>query len=216
MARRRVRNRTRKKQQFTIDLLALGEGSQKGHAYRVAKAAEEKGEQIRVRVVDIERPNYTPPSTMSFIRMNVLRHLENIGANSVREVRDSYFFNLVGVGKKVNTFAQSAKGIRKLRSAVATGDEATLIKYRRNIDKYVNLVKRVLVPGGRFVITTDSQLGPDIVELLQRKGFDVKSRKLKILEILRFGSPTAKSDLRRGKRAFHITATKPSPQGERK
>ncbi|HLC79824.1 MAG TPA: hypothetical protein VJG83_05400 [archaeon] len=79
----------------------------------------------------------------------------------------------------------------------------------RNESRYINNVKKILIPGGKFLITTDSKQAPGISIALQKAGFKVTTRELKPQEIQAKGSKWAKNEITEGRQVIRIIAQKP-------
>jgi len=189
---RRIRNRTT----HFIDILSLGEGSEKGAAFRHAQENPEK----RIVAVSIGKPNYEVPPNMKYIQRNAISHVQSLQANSVRTIVDNYFFHFSIYGTR-----NMAEEVKKWRKDPKVLHEAMVKRPK----KYVWSVMRALVPGGSFIITTDEKTRVPIGNILQEVGFTVSSRVLTKEEILKSGSESAKRDLERGKLVTLIIATKP-------
>jgi len=194
------------------DVLSLGEGTEKGFAYRRAQTLARRGSKERLVAVDLQKPGYELPSNLVWIQANALKHLDGIAPGSVRIVRDDYFFHYTGGGKRVQTQRDSRKDLKALEAAAGgfskPGDR-TLENFKRNERKYIKLVRRALVPGGRFLITTDSGTRRIIEKLLLEAGFSVSSRRLGVCATLKSGSPQAKRELLKFSRTYRIVAAKP-------
>ena len=208
---RKKDRRKKKKPKKIIHLLAFGEGPNPGYAHRVAEKAIRLKKDVKVLSVDLQRPNYPLPNTMGFVHSNALKYLESVNPASVKKVREAYVFQYTGHGKRMTTEEHYKKGEAQVRKAMDRGGGKVIEQFKKNQRQYVKLVKRVLVPGGQFIVITSPKSSPPIVALLEKEGFNVTKRKLTYKEILRAGSPRAIDELSKDKDVLCIKATKPKP-----
>ncbi len=177
-----------------ISLLSVGEGTEKGVA---AKVAEKIGDRHKIVAVDLEKPVYKLPGGLVFKRQNAIHYLKSLRPNSVGTIRDDYFFNYSAFGTKPKFTADTE--LSRLPE-----DEA---ETHRNMAVYVGLVKRALVPGGKFLVTCSEFSQSRLIPLLESENFKVMYlRGPKEAEIRMHGSPYTKSKFEGGQKIFRVVA----------
>ncbi|GEM_PF-2951407 len=184
------------KQKNRTSLLALGEGAEKSHAFRIAQALAARKKQGRIIAIDLVKPNYEVPQNMAFVQREAIGFLEGASPQSVKRISDDYFFQLSMYGKRA-----------------ARDEKMPTFTLQRNELKYMRLARRALVFGGRFIITTDEANSKLISRLLAGEGFRIAvCRELKPEEVQRKGSPKAKREFQEGNKPWRIVAVKPKQQ----
>ena len=198
------------------DLLAIGEGGEPGRVYEKAKKAAEAGKNAKFVIFDLKKPNYKPPHTLNFISGDAVKFLENIHPASVKKIEDKYFIHHASFGKKGLGAKGQLKMLKKVlaetrlaQAGIRPAGKSTTFKIQRQSDKYLKLVKRALVPGGKFVLMTGAGNVSSYSHDLRETGFEVKSRALTRQQIMKSGSGQAIFDLKAGIYAHLIIATKP-------
>jgi len=186
-----------------IKMVSFGEGPTKGRAFKFAQRLLKKNLPGTVKVVDLQKPRYKLPSNMGYVKGNVLAETEKIESASVPAVIADFFIHHVPYGKDVTNLAD----IRK-RAAIAG---QTFSEIQRTLPGYINEVKRILVPGGKFLLTTFEHryIDREIIPLLRNAGFKVIAREFKPTEIEASGSKYAQREYAKGKKVIKIIAQKP-------
>lgn len=196
-----------------IRLLSLGEGQEFGIAAKYAQKLLERKRTGKVLAVDLLKPNYVPPQKLAFIEGNALAFLERLAnsrPNSVRIIRDDFFFHFVFWGGKHGSYAELSKEIGKIQGALKNGSTFGILqKMHFSEEEYCKNIVRALVPGGRFIATTFQKGLSGIVSHFSNLGFRVSSRELTQKEVELHGSAFAKSELKNGEKVFRIIAVKP-------
>lgn len=218
MPKQRKRKKTvgRKRRTTVVDLLALGEGPAKGRIFEKARQSAENNSQKRFVIVDLKRPEYNPPSTLQFFSQDAIRFLQNTPMNSVRRIEDKYFISNLIWGNKTSD-KDIAKTARQIKTAAVMEDITNTItkgsilqKIRRRSDAYIKLVKKVLVPGGKFIMLSGPAAMSTYKSHLEKIGFIVKSKSLTKKQIMNSGSKQAIGEFKKdGTIAHYIIATKP-------
>ncbi len=200
-----------------ISLLAIGEGAEKGRVYERARRLAERGNDARIVIVDLKRPEYEPPRTLNFVSRDAMQYLEGLSPCSVKRVEENYAFSPTTFGRHWKTTAGKKRVLNALKAVSLARkfegiavDRKAVPNIKRNVSKYFKLIKRALVPGGRFVSMTGSNTISLHLKGLRNAGFRVTSRALTREEILKSGSGQAKYELEeKGIMAHRITAVKP-------
>ncbi len=200
-----------------IRLLSLGEGSLKGIAAAHAEKLLARGRAGKVVAVDFARAAYELPPNMQHLQGNALALLQAMQPNSVKILRDDFSLHtMMSVGLGPKNFAEFVGVTKKLLKKPGPDEDVGRF-IRENIDYYFAHAKRVLAPGGRFIITitdipmpyADMKYSDFLVGRLFESGFKVSSRELRPEEISKHGSPNAKEMLSSGQKIVRIVATKP-------
>jgi len=208
----------RKRPVMMTDLLAVGEGAEKGRIYDRAAKLAARGSKARIVIVDLKTPEYRPPQNLAFVSMDIIKFLEGAPFNSVKKVEDKYFFSNAMWGKHGASEERTKAAIHELEKLQTLSkfgavhiDPKKLPPLKKGIDKYLKLVRRALVPGGRFVIMTSSDAVTLYMKQLECAGFKIaNSRTLTREQIMKSGSEQAIYELEKHNTlASIITAIKP-------
>ena len=205
----------RKKAVKPIALLALGEGAEKGPAYRAAQALARRSKGGKVLVIDFKAPDYALPRNMDSIQINAVAFLENVIPGSVKRISDDYLFHLIGLGKAGRTPERLRKALKaneSVKVAKYTGrvnDAKAIPNAKANEVNYARQAMRALVPGGKFVLTAGEQTLESIWHALGKVGFEISIRKMPKSWVEKKGSPMAKIGLRKGRAIYRVVGTKP-------
>jgi len=202
-----------RKSKPVIDFLSVGEGRLKGPAFKFAQALSRREKQGKAMAIDVKAPTYELPKNMAFIPRDALTFIEGMRSSSVKIVRDDLFFQYAMYGKGKATPRQQQQALKafenSLHAPTASYGPAPP-NFRKNELKYIRHVKRVLIPGGRFVLTADAKTAQCITRLLVQEGFQIRTHKeLNEEQIMRAGSPHTIMAFKAGERMYRIIAVKP-------
>jgi len=193
-----------------INLISFGEGPYKGVVYETAVRAAQKRKEKRIIAVDVAKPNYGSPRSMKYKQIDAINYLTSVRADSVRVIRDDYALTNIALGELGIKIGKKESKEERIRLVHVDPKP----EYFKNIKKYLKLVKRALVPGGRFLLTVDSHRKEPIIKELKEAGFRVYTKKLTKEEIEKHGSYMAKIELGKKEPVFRISAINPRPEKE--
>lgn len=210
--RAQEKKREKKRRQSLIHLLAIGEGTEIGPAYKRAKKARQMKRRVNIVAVDIRRPNYTPPENMKFLVADALEYLENIPPCTVKRITDYAAFEVITMGKYGQIPGGAKEYYKIILASVKSGQPlpSNLPNVAKMSDKYAKLAMRALVPGGKFTVITMPEQAAIIAKHLEKAGFKAELHQMTRKEVLRSGSLEAKSNIELGQNVSKIVATKPS------
>ncbi len=150
-----------------ISVLSVGEGQKRGSA---AMLADKLQGRHKVVAVDLLKPDYKIPHGMEHITGNAFAFLKRCGISSIGTIRDDFFFPHALAGEKI-------KAIEEMSAPPPEFD-------RDNVIRYVKLVKRALVPKGKFIVTIPLNMADATRQILLEQNFRiVASRELQGSEV---------------------------------
>jgi len=214
MARKNKPKKTRNKKPSLLHYVFVGETGYEDNpdvAYRMAERYHQEGRPERFAIVDPVKPGYSFPPNVRFFQTGALQFFESRLAESIENVRDDFAFEIITLGKISNDYRAQAEFYKRVYKKLKYGVplEKKDPNIRENESKYVRLVKRSLVPGGRFILTASiDKRAQQLVSVLSRFAFDVTQHLLSEEEVLANESAQARYDLEQGLKIYRIIATK--------
>lgn len=204
----------RKKSKKALDWVFIGEGPEKGVAYRHALEHPEES----VLVIEPMAPLYSLPSNMIFTQMDAIKWLELRASESVKNVREDNSFVCVAMAVPtpdiVKHYQRHAEVYQAMIEKLTRGKPLPrdIPNISKNEDRFVGLVKKVLVPGGKFYLTDIEKSKPQLAHYLAIHEFDIEFQQLSEEQIMSSESPQTRNDYQEGHVVYRIIGTKPSQQ----
>ncbi len=195
MASRKMFEKPKKRRVSFIDFVAIGEGKEKGRTFNISSWLERRKKPARIIMADLEKPGYQFPKHTVFFQRDAVRFLGGIRPSSVKRITDTFAIQYIRLGEGINT-------PEKAEQLLETPNLA------KNMANYIGLVKRTLVPGGKFILVLSTLRLHIFTDALQEAGFKVKTIRLSHRGVLRSKSTQAKKDFGHGEPVYRIIAIK--------
>lgn len=198
------------REKIYVDVVFVGEGPKEGVAYRHAVSHPEE----KLVIIEPLASQYCLPPNVTYIQGDALKWLEFRAPETVGNVRDDYA--LTWITQRIGSSdpgvqLQRLLELRKLAiiSDYIGGLPKGAPNIRRNARRYFSFVKKVLVPNGKFQLTSDINVISTAEEELSSVGFSVSVESLGSNDISN-ESREAQNSFREGQKVYRLIGIKTS------